>query len=140
MPVGLHGTYQNADTNRNKMPNEVLSSLLPRIPLLTYLTFFLPSTTLLLIKKTEKSPVKSCKRLILANIQWVRISYLVRIYRKADNNPLMLVGVVEEVGKDGKKAFHTLYELWDILNTKKEKQTKQRKTENNGMGRKNWNL
>jgi hypothetical protein len=47
----------------------------------------------------------------------------------------MVVGVVEEVGKDGKKAFHTLYELWDILNTKKEKQTKQRKTEDNGMGR-----
>ena len=62
-------------------------------------------------------------------------SYVVRIYRKADNNPRLLVGVVEEVGKDGKKAFHTLYELWDILNTKKEKQTKQRKTEGNGMGR-----
>jgi len=43
-------------------------------------------------------------------------SYLVRIYRKEDNNPRMLVGVVEEVGKDGKNAFHTLYELWDILN------------------------
>ena len=56
-------------------------------------------------------------------------SYLVRIYRKTENNPRLLVGVVEEVGKDGKNAFHTLYELWDILNPKKEKQTKQRKTE-----------
>jgi hypothetical protein len=52
----------------------------------------------------------------------------------------MLVGVVEEPGVKEKKAFHTLYELWDILNTKKEKQTKQRKTEDNGMGRKNRNL
>ena len=43
-------------------------------------------------------------------------SYLVRIYRKADNNPRMLVGVVEEPGIKEKKAFHNLYELWDILN------------------------
>jgi hypothetical protein len=28
----------------------------------------------------------------------------------------MLVGVVEEVGLKEKKAFHTLDELWDILN------------------------
>jgi hypothetical protein len=68
-------------------------------------------------------------------------SYVVRIYRKSDNNPRLLVGVVEEVGgKNGKKAFHTLYELWDILNPKKKKQTKQRKTEGNGIGRKNRNL
>ena len=46
-------------------------------------------------------------------------SYMVRIYRKADNNPRMLVGVVEEVGAKEKKAFHTLYELWDILNPEK---------------------
>jgi hypothetical protein len=43
-------------------------------------------------------------------------SYLVRIYRKAENNPRMLVGVVEEVGVKEKKAFNSLYELWDILN------------------------
>jgi hypothetical protein len=28
----------------------------------------------------------------------------------------MLVGVVEEPGTKEKKAFHNLYELWDILN------------------------
>jgi hypothetical protein len=28
----------------------------------------------------------------------------------------MLVGVVEEPGVKEKKAFHNLYELWDILN------------------------
>ncbi len=43
-------------------------------------------------------------------------SYLVRIYRKAENNPRMLVGVVEEPGAKEKRAFHNLYELWDILN------------------------
>jgi hypothetical protein len=50
-------------------------------------------------------------------------SYLVRIYRKADNNPRMLVGVVEEVGVKEKKAFHTLYEPWDILNPVKRART-----------------
>ncbi len=55
-------------------------------------------------------------------------SYLVRIYRKENNNPRLLVGVIEEVGKDGKKAFSNLYELWDILNPTKEKQLSHRKT------------
>jgi hypothetical protein len=57
-------------------------------------------------------------------------SYLVRIYRKADNNPRLLVGVVEEVGKDGKKAFHTLYELWDILNPVRKVQTLSKRNKN----------
>jgi hypothetical protein len=43
-------------------------------------------------------------------------SYVVRIYRRGENNPRLLVGVVEEPGANGKKAFHNLYELWDILN------------------------
>jgi hypothetical protein len=43
-------------------------------------------------------------------------SYLVRIYRKEENNPRLLVGVVEEPGVKEKKAFSNLYELWDILN------------------------
>ncbi len=43
-------------------------------------------------------------------------SYVVRIYRRTNNNPRLLVGVVEEVGVKEKKAFHNLYELWDILN------------------------
>jgi hypothetical protein len=54
-------------------------------------------------------------------------SYLVRIYRKADNNPRMLVGVVEEPGVKEKKAFSNLYELWDILNPMKGKQLNHRK-------------
>ena len=43
-------------------------------------------------------------------------SYLVRIYRREENNPRLLVGVVEEPGVKAKKAFSNLYELWDILN------------------------
>jgi len=54
-------------------------------------------------------------------------SYLVRIYRKADNNPRLLIGVVEEVGVNEKKAFHTLYELWDILNPNRKEPRKSRK-------------
>jgi hypothetical protein len=61
-------------------------------------------------------------------------SYLVRIYRKVENNPRVLVGVVEEPGENGKKAFHNLYELWDILNPVKGRQLNRRKTKVNGGG------
>jgi len=57
-------------------------------------------------------------------------SYLVRIYRKAENNPRMLVGVVEEPGVKEKRAFHNLYELWDILNPVKRTATQARKNKN----------
>jgi hypothetical protein len=65
-------------------------------------------------------------------------SYLVRIYRKAENNPRMLIGVVEEVGANDKKAFNNLYELWDILNPIRKVQTLSKKSKhskrNNNMG------
>jgi hypothetical protein len=35
--------------------------------------------------------------------------------------PKHLVGVVEEVGIKGKKAFNTYDELWEILNSRKKK-------------------
>ena len=55
-------------------------------------------------------------------------SYLVRIYRYAKDNPWSLVGLVEEIGIKGKKAFTNYDELWEILNnTQKGKpQTKER--------------
>ncbi|NWG02540.1 MAG: hypothetical protein HXY44_06770 [Syntrophaceae bacterium] len=46
-------------------------------------------------------------------------NYIVRIYRRKKNNPRILVGVVEEVGAEGKKAFSNLDELWAILNPTK---------------------
>jgi hypothetical protein len=64
-------------------------------------------------------------------------SYLVRTYRKAENNPRMLVGVVEEVGVKEKKAFSNLYELWDILNpVKKERMLSKR----NNNSKRNQNM
>jgi hypothetical protein len=64
-------------------------------------------------------------------------SYLVRIYRKAENNPRMLVGVVEEVGMKEKKAFSNLYELWDILNPIKRAPTQFKKSKNNSKHNRN---
>jgi hypothetical protein len=62
-------------------------------------------------------------------------SYLVRIYRKAEDNPRMLVGVVEEVGGNGKKAFHNLYELWDILNSVKKERMLSKRNSNSKRNR-----
>lgn len=42
--------------------------------------------------------------------------YIVRIYRHEMENPREFVGVVEEVGAEGKKAFTNIDELWQILN------------------------
>jgi len=46
-------------------------------------------------------------------------NYIVRIYRRVENNPRILVGVVEEVGIEENKAFTNLEELWKILNSPK---------------------
>jgi hypothetical protein len=43
--------------------------------------------------------------------------YIVRVYRFEKDNPRSIVGLVEEVGKKGKKAFNTYDELWEILNS-----------------------
>ena len=45
-------------------------------------------------------------------------NYIVRIYRRKRDNPLVLVGLVEEVGTKGKKAFNDLDDPWKILNSK----------------------
>ncbi len=47
-------------------------------------------------------------------------NYIIRIYRCEKDRPKSLVGVVEETGKKGKKAFQSYDELWDILNSAKE--------------------
>ena len=46
-------------------------------------------------------------------------NYVVRIYRFDKNDPCHLVGLVEEVGLKGKKAFTNYDELWDIINLTK---------------------
>lgn len=44
-------------------------------------------------------------------------SYIVRVYREGGNKSRELVGIVEEVGGDGKKAFTNIDELWEILSS-----------------------
>jgi hypothetical protein len=46
-------------------------------------------------------------------------SYIVRVYRQEENNPRKLVGVVEEVGVKGKRAFTNVDDLWEILSSSK---------------------
>jgi hypothetical protein len=47
----------------------------------------------------------------------VLASYVVRVYRFTKNQPHNLVGVVEEAGFKGKKAFTSLTELWGIISS-----------------------
>jgi hypothetical protein len=49
----------------------------------------------------------------------VLANYVVRIYRLDRENPCRIVGLVEEVGRKGKKAFTNYDELWGILNPPK---------------------
>ena len=53
--------------------------------------------------------------------------YLIRIHRREENDPRILVGVVEEVGVEGNKAFSNLAELWSILNPSKAETAKTKK-------------
>jgi hypothetical protein len=46
-------------------------------------------------------------------------TYIVRLYQFKKNRPRRLMGVVEEVGVKGRKAFNYYDELWDILNASK---------------------
>jgi hypothetical protein len=41
--------------------------------------------------------------------------YIVRVYRRETARPREFVGVVEEVGAEGKRAFTNIDELWEIL-------------------------
>lgn len=43
-------------------------------------------------------------------------SYIIRIYRNEKDMPRAIVGTAERVGDEGKKAFKSVDELWQILN------------------------
>lgn len=45
---------------------------------------------------------------------------IVKIYRQLPESPRNTVGIVEEVGISGKKAFNTFDELWEIVNASQE--------------------
>jgi hypothetical protein len=49
-------------------------------------------------------------------------NYIVRIYRRDKTDNRVLVGLVEEVGVDGRRGFTNLNELWEILNGAKNHQ------------------
>lgn len=48
------------------------------------------------------------------------MDFIIRVYRFDPDKPRSLVGIVEEVGKKGKKAFNNYDELWEILNSPEE--------------------
>ena len=55
--------------------------------------------------------------------------YVLRIYSREKNNRRRLVGVVEEIGVEGNKAFRNLDELWSILNPPKAETGKTKKSD-----------
>lgn len=69
-------------------------------------------------------------------------NFIVRIYRHEGNIPQRIVGVVEQVGVEGKRAFHNFDELWAILASAKarlpgkEKDNDIKGAEKEGKGRK----
>ena len=46
-------------------------------------------------------------------------TFILRLYRFRKNRPRGPMGVVEEVGVKGRRAFNHYDELWDILNASK---------------------
>jgi hypothetical protein len=46
-------------------------------------------------------------------------TYIVRIYWSEKGNPRGILGVVEQIGVKGRKAFTDYDELWEILNSAK---------------------
>lgn len=43
-------------------------------------------------------------------------SYIVRIYRRAENDSQGLVGIIEKAGSGKNAPFKTIEELWTLLN------------------------
>ena len=62
-------------------------------------------------------------------------TYVIRIYRRDEHDPRILIGVVEEVGAEGNSAFGNLDELWSILNSSKTN-TSQSKKPNRSLNEK----
>ena len=58
-------------------------------------------------------------------------NYIVRIYKRKKDDPYAYVGVVEEAGMKGKKAFTNVEELYEILKPKKKGQVKSKEIKRN---------
>ncbi len=74
----------------------------------------------------------------MTTMRCCRESYIVRIYRRDEENPLHVVGLVETVGTAGTNVFNDPEELWKILskNGKREKRKRRRNTADEHEGRK----
>lgn len=59
------------------------------------------------------------RNLLPSGLIMLMATYIVRLYRFKKNRPRTLMGVVEEVGIKGRKAFSNYDDLWDILNASK---------------------
>lgn len=46
-------------------------------------------------------------------------SSILRIYRRKGKQSRILVGTVEEIGKEGKRSFGSYDELWALMNPKR---------------------
>ncbi|MEW6587452.1 MAG: hypothetical protein AB1442_17820 [Nitrospirota bacterium] len=57
-------------------------------------------------------------------------NYIIRIYRYKKDDPRILVGVAEEVGVEGMRAFTNLDGLWDILTSAAKGKRETRKAKN----------
>ncbi len=55
-------------------------------------------------------------------------SYVIRIYRRDEQNPQNIIGLVEDVMIQETRPFKNFNELWEILR-KEEKKKKERKRE-----------
>jgi hypothetical protein len=63
-------------------------------------------------------------------------TYIVRIYRLKKGKPRGLLGVVEQVGVKGRKAFTDCDELWEILNPSKSIRTHKKEKNHTYINRK----
>ena len=63
-------------------------------------------------------------------------SYLIRIYRREEDNPESIVGIIEEIGTKEKHSFKNLSELGKIIcrATKKSAGKKQRQSSKKKKG------
>ncbi len=59
--------------------------------------------------------------------------FIIRIYRRDNRRRRAIVGVVEEVGKNGRRAFTDLEELWAILSNSKRLTPRRRDAETIGL-------
>ncbi|MBI5407064.1 MAG: hypothetical protein HZA18_05150 [Nitrospirae bacterium] len=59
-------------------------------------------------------------------------NYIVRVYRREEDDMRKVAGIVEEVRTEEKRAFHNLDELWTILRSPRSKVSRKRKGNTKG--------